>query len=63
MGWLLRALVLLLVLRLVLRAAARAQRRPRAPEALVRDPVCGTHLPASRAVGGRFCSEACARAA
>jgi hypothetical protein len=70
----------LLVLRLVVRTFARAfsaagptraagpasRRQARAPEDLVLDRVCRTHLPRSRAlvatVGGReehFCSAAC----
>jgi len=77
----LQFLVFLLLLRLVVRAVARAfapqggrpRTRPgpprpevRAPEDLVLDRVCGTHVPRSRALIARlegreehFCSPAC----
>jgi uncharacterized protein len=65
----------LLVLRLVLRSVAAGFRRtdagPGRPatggaEELIRDPLCGTYVPRSRALAARigsedalFCSEAC----
>ena len=75
--FLLQVLLSLLLLRLLLRSLARlfmpgssrpaaGPRRDRAIEDLVRDPVCHTYVPRSRAlravVGGReehFCSAAC----
>jgi uncharacterized protein len=79
-GWILKIIVFLLVLRLLLRfvmgliqglSPARAGDgaaggRDRAAQPLVRDPVCGTYVPQSRALtvgsgsGTRyFCSEQC----
>lgn len=78
LGHVLRFLLLLLVVRIVFRALARlfqasappreAAPRPRvkAPEDLVLDRVCHTHVPRSRALVARidgheehFCSAAC----
>jgi len=76
-AFLLQVLVSLLLVRLLLRSLARlftpgpsrpaaGPRRDRAIEDLVRDPICHTYLPRSRAlravVGGReehFCSTVC----
>ena len=69
--WVVRILVVLLVLRVLLRAITGArmpsQRRPaRIGGSLVRDPHCGTYLPAARALtlSSRghvlhFCSDRC----
>lgn len=78
MTWVIRILILLLVLRLLWRFVAGAiqgagQGRERRPLGqgvpLVRDPVCGVHIPQSRALTARagdrihyFCSEQCRRA-
>jgi len=70
---LLRILIVLFVLRLVLRFLAAAvqgyregPRRPPPAVEMVRDRVCGTFLPRTRALAARvdgreqhFCSEAC----
>jgi YHS domain-containing protein len=80
-GWILRIVLFLIVLRLVLRfvhglfqglagpSGAGGGRRRREPEQLVRDPVCGTYVPRTRALtvgsgaGLRyFCSEQCREA-
>jgi YHS domain-containing protein len=77
-GWILKIIVFLLVLRLVLRfvmgllqglagdGGSRSNGSSRASQPLVRDPVCGTYVPRSRAltVGSGettryFCSEQC----
>ncbi len=59
-GWILRIVLFLIVLRLVLRfvhglfqglgVGPGSGRAPRAAEHLVRDPVCGTYLPRTRAL-------------
>jgi YHS domain-containing protein len=78
-GWILRVVLFLIVLRLVLRflhglvrglsPGSGAGRAPRAAEQLVRDPVCGTYVPRTRALttgsGAAlryFCSEQCREA-
>lgn len=84
-AWIWRAILFLIVLRLVLRfvqgllqglapgsgsgATGGGRRAPRAPEQLVRDPVCGTYVPRARALttgsGAAlryFCSEQCREA-
>ncbi|MPY91275.1 MAG: TRASH domain protein [Luteitalea sp.] len=75
-SWILRILLLLILIRLVWRLVARvrqslagATRRSPATAALVRDPVCGTHVLPSRAVvlqsGAEtkyFCSDRCRQA-
>jgi uncharacterized protein len=81
-AWTLRIILLLIVLRLVLRfvhglfqglapssGGSGSGRAGRAPEQLVRDPVCGTYLPRARALttgsGAAlryFCSEQCREA-
>jgi uncharacterized protein len=72
-SWILRILLLLLVIRLVMRfveGLMRGLREPARPQPtggrLVRDPVCGTFVPETRALSSRagddvffFCSEAC----
>lgn len=77
LGWLIRILLVLLILRalwslvsrLLERPSTTARSRPQKQVALVRDPVCGTYLQASRALSSRtgtkvhyFCSEACRQA-
>jgi uncharacterized protein len=78
MGWILRILLLLLVLRLLFRfimglveglAPEGSRTGGRSAVPLVRDPVCGTYVPRTRALtlaaSGRtefFCSEECRRA-
>jgi YHS domain-containing protein len=77
-GWALRILLLLIVLRLVLRfvmgllqglAPAGRREATRRPVPLVRDPVCGTHIPRDRAITSGsgaemrfFCSDKCRQA-
>jgi YHS domain-containing protein len=79
-GWALRIILILIVLRLVLRfvigllqgLAPDSQPRQsaaRRPVALVRDPVCGTHIPRDRAIAMGsgdhmlfFCSDKCRQA-
>jgi YHS domain-containing protein len=77
-GWALRIILFLIVLRLVLRfvrglfqglAPEPRTRRAETPVPLVRDPVCGIHIPMTRALttgaGDHiqyFCSEECRRA-
>ena len=77
-GWALRIILFLIVLRLVLRfvrglfqglAPEPRTRRAETPVPLVRDPVCGIHIPLTRALttgaGDHiqyFCSEECRRA-
>ena len=80
-GWILRIILFLIVIRLVLRfvhglvqglgsgSSSGGRRPPRAAEQLVRDPVCGTYLPRTRALttgsGAAlryFCSEQCREA-
>jgi YHS domain-containing protein len=79
-GWVLRIILLLIVLRLVLRfvmglvqglspEGSRTTPRGRGPVPLVRDPVCGTHIPRDRAITSGsgdhlqfFCSDECRRA-
>jgi YHS domain-containing protein len=79
MGWAIRIILFLIVLRLVLRFVrgllqglrpeGHGRAAARSSEHLVRDPVCGTYLPAARAftlgagAGTRyFCSERCREA-
>ena len=81
-GWVLRVILFLIVVRLVLRfvhglfqglagpgSGSGSGRTPRAAEQLVRDPVCGTYLPRTRALTAGsgaalryFCSEQCREA-
>jgi YHS domain-containing protein len=81
-GWIIRAILFLIVLRLVLRfiqgliqglapgsGASGGSRGPGPAEQLVRDPVCGTYVPRTRAltIGSGtavryFCSERCREA-
>ena len=80
--WLIRAIVLTLILRFILRlltSAAAPRQRPatgpapgpaeRSGGTLVRDPHCGTYIPATRAIrvgvgssAQYFCSDDCRRA-
>lgn len=77
LGWLIRIVLVLLVLRVLWGLVSRlwegaskpARSRPQKQVALVRDPVCGTYLQASRALSSRagtkvhyFCSEECRQA-
>ena len=77
LGWLIRLLIVVLVIRALwgfvsglFEGASTPRRRvPKANVPLVRDPVCGTYLQASRALTTRsgakvyyFCSEECQRA-
>ena len=80
-GWILRIILFLIVVRLVLRfvhgllqglspgSGPGGQRSRREPEQLVRDPVCGTYVPRTRALTAGsgaalryFCSEQCREA-
>lgn len=77
LGWLIRILLVVLVLRAIWNLVSRlfegaskpSSSRPTKNVALVRDPVCGTYLQASRALSTRtgarvhyFCSEDCKQA-
>ncbi|HEY8551532.1 MAG TPA: hypothetical protein VIL35_16355 [Vicinamibacterales bacterium] len=81
-GWIIRIVLLLLILRLVLRfvyglmqglnpsgSSSRTVKGPGTAVPLVRDPVCGTYIPRSKALASGsgdavqyFCSEECRKA-